>query len=227
MTNYVQSNLIRELFSKGQPMVFGKGDIIVGSQTESDGVYFIKTGFVKIYSISNSGDEYVHIIYSNGEIFPLAWTYLKDVLPSLFYETISECLIWRISREAFIENVRSNAELSYAFSVQLARQFQASIERINNLEYKKASERIAYRLLFLASRFGVKNRNKIIIEAPITHEILANSINLVRESVSRELEILERQGVIKMEKHRILILDVEALTSKLSDPIDLSGIHSL
>jgi CRP-like cAMP-binding protein len=223
--NYPQSNLISKLFSQGQPLVFSKGNVILGNESRPTGVYYISTGYVKIYTISNEGDEYVHIIYGHGEIFPIIWAYLDVTSRSTYYEAISDCVVWRISRDWYVEKVSKDLELSNALSIQLAHQFQATVSRLDNLEYKKAGERVAYRLLFLASRFGVREETSILIDAPITHELFANSINLVRESVSREMEILERQQIIKRFNHHIKILNVHALENKLSEPPDLHSWH--
>ena len=212
---------IRHLFSKGQPLAFGKDEVILGNESTLDSVYYIASGYVKIYSISDDGNQYVHIIYGPRDVFPLIWAYL-DILPdSLYYETISDCVVWRIARDWFTEFVTTNVELSYAFGRQLAYQFQVFSDRVDNLEYKKASERVAYRLLFLASRFGVREDDTITIDAPLTHEIVANTINLARESVSREIEKLEERHIIKQSDHRIRILNVPALAAQLSRPINL------
>jgi CRP-like cAMP-binding protein len=104
---------------------------------------------------------------------------------------------------------------------QLARQFTVFSDRIDNLEYKKSGERLAYRLLFLASRFGVRRNNRTVIDLPITHEVLAGTINLARESVSREMEKLERRGIISRINHQIIINNMVALRETLSQPLNM------
>ena len=220
MTNYPQSVSIHKLFSKGHALTVGKGEVIIGNGTSPDGVYYIESGYVKIYTISDAGDEYVHIIYGPGEIFPLIWGYLSVEQESLFYESIAKTTLWRVSRETFNEHLKKDNDFCYDMSVQLAHQFRVYSDRIDNLEYKKADERIAYRLLFLASRFGIKTDDGIMIDAPLTHETFANSINLVRESVSRQIESFERQGILKKNGQRIVIKDVQGLASKLSRPVN-------
>lgn len=227
MANDPYSDTIRQLFSKGQPLAFGKGDVILGNEPALNGVYYINSGYVKIYSISDNGDQYIHIIYGPRDIFPLVWAYLDIQPDSLYYEAISDCVVWRLSREWFTEFATHNIKLSYALSRQLAYQFQVFSDRVDNLEYKKASERVAYRLLFLASRFGTREDGTITIDAPITHEIVANTINLARESVSREIEKLEEQHIIEQFDHRIRILDVPALVGQLSRPINLHNWNLL
>jgi CRP/FNR family cyclic AMP-dependent transcriptional regulator len=219
---YPQDPVIRRLFNKGQPLVFGKGEHIIAQESKPDGVYYISTGYVKIYSISSNGDEYVHVIYGPGEIFPLVWAYLGIHPEALYYEALSDCTVWRMSREWLLHFMATRPHIAYALSMQLAQQFRILADRIDNLEYKKASERVAYRVLFLASRFGTKDGSSIIIDPPITHEIFANTVNLARESVSRELERLEQDGVIQRQGRRLLIVDVHRLAGYISRAINLS-----
>lgn len=226
MPRYPQDPVIRRLFTKGQPLTYAKGDRILGYDPHPDGIYYISTGYAKLYSISDTGDEYVHIIYGPGELFPLVWAYLDIHSEALFYEAISDCVVWRISKEWFNHFVTTRAHIAYAVSVQMAQQFRVFSDRIDNLEYKKASERVAYRILLLASRFGIHDGKSILIEPPITHEIIANSINLARESVSRELEKLEHTGIIQRNGHQIRIDDIEKLAASISRPIDLSSWYT-
>jgi CRP/FNR family cyclic AMP-dependent transcriptional regulator len=218
---YPQSALIHQIFTKGQPIAVGKGEVILGNESSPNGVYFINTGYVKIYTISDDGDEYLHIIYGSGEIFPMVWAYLDVEPKQLYYQSISDCVLWRISRSAFNEQLEQDHALAQAMSQQLARQFLFYADRVDNLEYKKINERVAYRLLALGSRFGYKEGTQIIIDAPITHEIFADSIKMSRESVSRALEKLEKKKIIKKINNRIHILNAEALSTTLSKPVNM------
>jgi CRP-like cAMP-binding protein len=227
MPSYFQNPRIRQFFSKGQPLTYDKNYVILGNEAVPNGIYYLSSGYVKVYSVSDEGDQYIHIIYGPGELFPLIWGYIDIQPESLFYETLSETLVWRMSKEWFNAYIQADLELCYALSQQLAIQFRIYGDRVDNLEYKRASERVIYRLLFLASRFGVKDRDNhvISIQVPITHEVLANTINLARESVSRELERLEAEHLIGHNGHTIQILNVEGLAGRLSRPVSLENWH--
>lgn len=220
MTGIERTENIRKLFRRGQTLTFQKGAVIVGNNTSPKGVYYITGGYLKVYSISDAGDEYLHIILGKGEIFPMTYAYLGRNPESLYFEAISECALQRISKDWFNWFLHADNELSFAMGQQLALQFQAYSDRLDNLEYKKASERIAYRLLFLAARFGREVDAGIMIEAPVTHDTFAHSINLARETVSRELERLERDKVIGRIKNHFVIKDGVKLSTKLSRPPD-------
>ncbi len=221
MPRYEQSGEIRKFFTKGQPISTSKGEVILGNDSHPDGIYYIDTGYVKAYSLSDSGDEYLHIIYGQGEIFPLIWAYLGVINSEVYYETMSETVLWRVAREWFMNFIKTNINVCFAMSMQLSQQFRLFSDRVDNLEYKRASDRIIYRLLYLASRFGAKDGNTIMIDAPITHEAFANSINLARESVSREMEKLYEERILERNSTCLRIINIRALYAKLNMPASL------
>ena len=223
MAQHEETKTIRRFFTMGQPLTFGKGEIILGNDPEPDGVYFISDGYVKAFSIGDNGDEFLHLIFGHDELFPMMWAYTGESSVSSYYQALSNTVTWRISREWFTTLVSTNPTLSYALSVQMARQFQVFVDRVENLEYKKAGERVAYRLLFLASRFGIRTDEGIAIDTPITHETLANTINLTRETVSRQVEKLEKEEIVRTTPRRFVILDVPRLMSKFSRPNNIKN----
>jgi CRP-like cAMP-binding protein len=222
MNNYVTSRLIRNFFRAGQAQRVYKGDIVIGFDEEPKGIYFIEEGFIKIYSISRTGEEYIHIIYGSGELFPLVWAY-RRILRPVFYEALDESLLFRVPQVLFSNFSKSNVEASNALALQLAQQFYVYGERIDNLEYKTPAQRTAYRLLFLAGRFGDKENQEVTINAPFTHQLIADTINLARETVSRELESFEHQHLITRYKHHIVIQDLQGLKNILGPEFDIKG----
>jgi len=221
MSNFPRNPLVEHFFRQGRPVYHQKGDIIIGMDPVPQGVYLIDTGYIKIYSITDGGEEFVHIIYGHGELFPVTWAYL-NINPDLYYEALSDTLLWRVSREQFTVFAQTDVHGGYELARQVARQFQTFADRVDNLEYKKSSERIVYRLLFLASRFGVKRGRTLVVDAPFTHELIAQTINLARESVSRGLERLEHDGLIQRNGNQLVIIDTVRLSKRLSNP---SNIH--
>jgi CRP/FNR family cyclic AMP-dependent transcriptional regulator len=209
-----------KFFKKGIPDYYKKGALILGIDPEPNGVYYIDSGFVKVYSITDGGEEFLHIIYSHGEIFPLVWAYV-GIQSELYYEAVTDTLTWRISKEQFTSYIESNLDGSNGIAKQMALQFHIYSDRLDNLEYKKSAERVAYRLLYLAGRFGLRQGTDMVINAPITQELIASSINLARESVTREFTILEHKKIIEHSKNHIIIKDLRRLRAQLSEPTSL------
>lgn len=211
MSKYTTSELISNMFlHSGLPMRIQKGEIVLGWEEEPAGIYYIEQGYIKAYSISVDGEENIQLIYGRQELFPLVWAIL-NIRQQVYYEALSEALLLHISLDQFTEFSQSSKLASRALMRQIAYQVYVYSERIDNLEYKKPEQRIAYRLLFLAGRFGKHTGSEIVIEGPFTHQLISDSINLARETVSREIEKMEYDNLITRRRHHIVIKDVGRL----------------
>lgn len=213
-----QDELAKFFTTNGKQIVYANGELILRADDEPQGAYYIVSGFVKVYSINSQGEEYVHIIYGDGEIFPMVWI-LRKISRSVFYEALGSVTILRAPSEALVKRLEQD-KIASSFLNQVVDQFSVYSDRVDNLEYKYARERLVYRLLFLAGRFGEQTGNSVIIAVPLTQQMIGGSINLSRESVGRELERLERKGLVEYNKQRrIVINDIAELTKELKDPI--------
>ncbi|HVS58674.1 MAG TPA: Crp/Fnr family transcriptional regulator [Candidatus Saccharimonadales bacterium] len=215
---------IAELFRSAQRMAFSKGEIILRPDDGPPGIFYIEAGYVKIFSINDRGEEYVHIIYGPGEIFPLIWT-MAQQQRSVFYKAITSCTLLHAFGKTFLQDIKQKPEQCFAVLEQVTKQFNIYTHRVDNLEYKYGRERLVYRLLFLASRFG-EHQNGSVVLPPITQQDIAGSINLSRESASREIERLERQGLVSYNGRSMILTDVEALSKEIKG-VDLArwGLH--
>lgn len=89
-------------------------------------------------------------------------------------------------------------------------------DRVENLEFTKASARLISRLLYLSKRFGKQEGAHIRLVIPLTHKDIANTIAMTRETASREFTKLEKKKLIGYENHHIVIYDKQKLEEELS-----------
>lgn len=211
--------LLREFFQeKGRLLKYARGEVIVHAHDELQGVHYIANGCVKAYGIDDRGEQYVHIVYKAGELFPLVR--LVDPTPAYsFYSAFTDCQVYRVSQNSILEALDNNLGVTKALLEKAVLQFRLYANRIDNLQYKFARERLIYRLLFLASRFGRRNEDgSYTIMAPFTQQIIGDSINLSRESVSREFDRLRSMDLIAYEDHAIVLKDWHRLGAEFHEP---------
>ena len=214
--NYI--NDMRTYFKKGTLLQCAKGAHILTTESEKQATYFIDDGFVRIYSQTARGEQYTHILYGPGEIFPITWL-ARTPRSTLMYETLSDASIYAVPITQLSNDMLANPRLSYGVLQQTIEQYRIYTFRVDNLEYKYASERLAYRLILLANRFGVSVDEGTLIRPVMTHQIIGTSLNLSRESVSREMEKLVRKGLVKYNASRqIIVADVALLAKELRLP---------
>jgi len=134
---------------------------------------------------------------------------------SVFYEALSACTLRKAKSEDLEAAVRTNSQLSFEIIERALEQHGVFIDRINNLQYRFARERLVFCLLYLARRFGIVTDNEYEIGLRVSHQVLASNINLSRESVGREIDRLVRKGMIMMRGGHIVLKDIQGLIAEL------------
>lgn len=210
---------LEAFFESGKRKDYLKNEVIVHGNDDNQAAYMIQKGYVKVYAINNRGETYVHVIYGPGEIFPVVGIFYKTVR-NVFYEALTPCTILCVTQAHLLKAIQSNTQISNAMLTKALDQFRLVIDRVDNLEYKYARERLAYRLLFLTSRFGKKRADgSYIIEVQLSQQIIANSINCSRENVSREFERFQKRGLVGYEGRFIIVKSVEGFKKELQSPL--------
>lgn len=207
-------------FSQGTMLRFKKGEILLRGGETPQGVSFLIRGHVKSYSLDDRGNENIHMIYRPGEIFPLNWL-LVNAIRHIYFEALDQVVVRSRPREEIINRARHDNLLTHGLLYHAAAQLHIYSDRLDNLvSYQDAYARVAYRILFLASRFGAALRNgHIQIEFQVTHQSIGDSINLARETVSRMVERLERKKLIYYTGRRLHVPDPHALAGEIDDTI--------
>ena len=203
-------------FSEGSPTHFDKGDILVQGNEAPTGVFFIQSGYVKAYSISHLGQQNLLLIHGANEIMPLPWALDGPQKLGVFYEAMSEVTVSKTSKDYLRVSMGVNSWLTEQILRQLVNTFTVYAQRIQSLGYRLPRERVIACLLDLATRFGRDLSHGTVIEAPITHQDIADSINMTRETASRVLELLTKEGLLTQTDHLFIIKDERKLQAELS-----------
>lgn len=212
--NDSQLEIFLNLFKRGTHLSYNKGEYIIRPGESPSHIFYVDEGLVKAFNISKYGEENLLIIRKPHEIFPLIWA-VTGQGRSIIYQTLTPTKVYRIDRQDFNDFLQNNPDSLYPFIDLITEQYQMHSERILNLEYRSVRERLVSFLLTMASRFGKKTDDGLMIDVPLKQQDIASSINASRETTSREIGILERKGLIKNSQLCITILDKKALKDLL------------
>jgi CRP-like cAMP-binding protein len=206
-----------DLFTQSKPLHYKKGERVHRPDETHQGVYYIEEGYIKAYVLTKDGREHLHGIYKQGEMFPLRWA-LLDIPGSTFYEAFTPAVLRRIPKDEFLKEITAHPTLALELNKKIIAVFDIYVAQLNGLQHAQAQKRVIAILLLLAKRFGTEEEGKILFNLPLSHQDLANSINMTRETVSRELALLENKGIIvsKNLHNRIVINDRERLQEELA-----------
>ncbi|NDC21807.1 Crp/Fnr family transcriptional regulator [bacterium] len=194
----------------GIKQIYRKGDQIIRPGDIPRGVYYIEKGLVKAYDITRYNEENLLIIRKGEEVFPLIWA-MTGQERHVIYETLEETIVYRLDRKVFLKFIESSPEAMAPLLDMTIEMYRLHSERIINLEYRTARERIVSFLLTMSQRFGKKTAEGLLINVPLRHQDIASSVNATRETASREMAALARKGLIVNKQYQTIIKDAESL----------------
>lgn len=201
---------VETFFSKFTPKSFKKGDVFLQPDDQVSNIFLIKEGLVKQYILSENGEELTINVFRPNSFFPIMLA-LANQPNKYFFEAQTNVSALRAPTKKVIEFLEENPDVL----LDLTKRFSAAILglsiRVEELSFHQASNRISSLLLYLAERFGEIKDSKIVIKLPLTHQDLASWTSLTRETVSRQLEQLSKEGIILYDRQSITILDKNRL----------------
>ncbi len=204
----MQYQHLYKIFKKSKLIHVKKGQFI-----PSTSIYSIKNGFVLLTAKNKA--EKVYLILKKGELFPVVQLF-NNVSDKLNFKAHTDCQLLSISKTGFLKEVGKNPKVAMDFIYYLVNYLNMYIDRVTNLEIDGARKKIAYRLSFFQDRFGEKTAKGILIDIPLTHKLIARSLNLSRETVSREFSKLAKANIIQISSKRMIIKNSKALTKLAS-----------
>jgi len=112
-----------------------------------------------------------------------------------------------LPRDPFLALLRRDPTLSFNLLTIFSHHLRRFAQLIETLSLKEVSGRIATYLLLLSHQSG----DRAIVELDITKAQLAAFIGTVPETLSRVLQKMGRDGLLKLDGNTITILDFPAL----------------
>ncbi|MBI3454113.1 MAG: Crp/Fnr family transcriptional regulator [Rhodospirillales bacterium] len=189
---------------------FAAGEQIIDRETETQDVYFVVAGQVRVVNYALSGREVsFDDIAAGGYFGELA---AIDGEPrSANVVATAETLTASLPGPAFIEAMAAHPSVALALMRRLSEVVRHSTGRIMDLSSLGAHNRIYAELLRMANA-GVVAANRAAIRPIPPHADIAARVSTTRETVARVLNELARKRLVKREAGALLILDVSRLT---------------
>lgn len=210
---------IADLFENGRHRQLPKGQVVIYEGDPTSNLYYIVSGYVKVYNISNTGTVRIIFIYGPSDVFPLTSYLSGSGVARYFYECMTEVELRILSNEEMRDKLVNNIEVGEAligYSNTVNQQF---LQRIDVLSVNDARRKVIALLAFLVEKVGTPG-DLSRIEVPLTQQDIANLCGLTRETASAQILRLKKQGIISGSKK--LIVNKKKI-NKLKPKVDLSA----
>lgn len=179
---------------------FPRNAVIISEGDNSDSMYVVLSGKVKVYLSDDEGKEIIINMHKEGDYFgELA---LLDESPrSASVMTLEDSRFAILSKQAFDECLKSNPQIALQVIKGLSARLRYLTENIKSLALMDVYGRVARTLLEMSEECnGVK-----VIKQKLTQRDIASMVGASREMVSRILKDLSIGGYITIENKSITI----------------------
>ncbi|HLG18134.1 MAG TPA: Crp/Fnr family transcriptional regulator [Blastocatellia bacterium] len=180
-----------------------KGKMIYMPGETGEVLFLLKKGSVRLYRLSSEGRKL--IVQTVGPMtFFGEMAVVGQNMQDLFAEAAEECLICVMSRPDVERLILSKPQVGLRILEEIGQRMHEVQERLGDTAFKGIPARVASLLLRLSNEGAQPIKG-------ITHQDLADTIGVYRETVTNALDSLQDQRIIQVKRKEVVILDAQKL----------------
>lgn len=205
--NHLEDEQMDEIMGTIKSGHYLKGEIIYQAGDQSDSLYIVRRGKIKIYRLSESGKEQLIRILTPGN-FTGELALFRESIHESYAEAMEETEVCMINRLDLQQILKKFPSISLKILSEISSRLEKAEKQTTRVSTEKVETRIA---LFLAECIDPEGQS-MEITLPMSKKDLASYIGTTPETLSRKLTELEEGGYIKQMSHKkIRILDLDGL----------------
>jgi len=192
---------------------YKKGTYIYLQEEDSDKIFFLNKGRVKIGTNNDDGKEITKAILGPGEVFGelslIGEKKRRDF--AICMEDTSVCIVTTAEMKELMRDYSG----FYAFMMKIMGNRVLEMEaRLESLVFKDSRTRIIEFLINLANNKGQRVGYETLVRKFMTHQEIANLTATSRQTVTTILNDLRTRNILTFDRRRLLIRDLKLLTAE-------------
>jgi CRP-like cAMP-binding protein len=198
------ADALRTLAQAATLRAVGRGTILAAQGAQFDAAIVVVRGRVRAVCRAVNGREISVETFRSGDLIADGAFAPETPLPH-DWEAAESSTVLLIPRDAFVACLRVNPELALAIGADLVTRLERSKQLANGLALAGVQERVVSRLLAIGRQDGTPGPEGLLIRNRPTQQELANQIGACRETVSRTVSELVRQGLLTPRGRSLLV----------------------
>lgn len=178
-----------------------KNEIFFMEGEEGSKVYFLISGFIKLYKTNEEGKEAIMHFVKSGEIFAEILFFLKNRYPVTAL-ALDDCLTLAIDSKKMELLIKKHPNFAMKMIGSLAKRIKYFVNIVENLTLSDLSTRF---LKYLSTLSEQKKSSEIVL--PVKKGDLAVLLGATPEAFSRMLKKLKDDGIIDIDGRKIILID--------------------
>jgi len=191
-----------------------KNDYVYLPEQDSDTIYFISEGRVKIGSYSDDGKEITKTILSKGEVFG-ELSLVGQNKRQDFAMAIENVILCCVPSSTLKNLIKDHSSLSLFFMKLMGSKVIEMENRLESLVFKDSRSRIVEYLVETVDKRGERVGYEWVVRNFLTHQEIANLTATSRQTVTTVLNELRSADIITFNRKRLLVRDLDNLKAEI------------
>jgi len=183
---------------------YPKDGVVFFENEEGASFFMIVQGRIKVTILGDDGREIILSVLSSGDFFG-EMALLDNEPRSATAIAVEDSELLCLNRADFQSVVSANPRVMQALIKVLTTRLRKANHQISTLALLDVYGRVARVILEMAREDGRRLKDGAIAFRRATHQEIANRIGTTRETVTRMLKDLQRQGLIAVEGREIIL----------------------
>ncbi|MFD1383971.1 fumarate/nitrate reduction transcriptional regulator Fnr [Rhodanobacter aciditrophus] len=197
-------NRLDQIIERKRPLK--KGELLFRQGQEFDSVFAVRTGTLKTFNITNTGEEQITGFYCPSELLGLSGIDNNTYpVSAKALETTTVCEIPFAHLEQLTAQIPS---LKHQIFRLMSRKICDDQQMMVLLGKKNADEKVASFLMNLSHRFKKRGYSATSFRLSMSRSEIGNYLGLAVETVSRVMTRFQKNGLIDVDGKEITIVDL-------------------
>lgn len=205
------NEILTALTQRMTPHHLDAGQVIYLEGEPAEKVYILEKGWAKSTRTAIDGREQATIVLRAGELFGDEAVFLDAPYPVTVI-ALEKIDLWVIQKQALLELIQRYPSLAMVFIRRLSERMLYYIDLVEDLGLRNVQARVANTLLKHAEM--VDGNLVVPRQHWTTLDEMAIRLGTVRDVLSRTLNALEAEGILKIGRKKIIIFEPEKLLER-------------
>ena len=203
--NGLDEDELRRLAGIAREAVLPPDTVLFEQGEESDGLYIVLSGIVRIYLTADDGREATISLLEDGEV--IGEISLLDGLPrSAGAAALTETRVVFIPHRSFCDVLDASPKITRQVLLMLCERLRAANDQVDQAIFHDLRYRLLVLLRQIAVIHGRVEKDMSVVDLDLTQGMLAQMLGASREAVNKQLRALAKEGRVVMDGHQIRVL---------------------
>lgn len=207
--NHLEEEIMNVIAEKAVTREYKKDEFIYQAADETEVLFIVHSGAVRIYRLVDSGKEQLVRILGPGD-FAGEWSifnagsYHEDYAQAM--QDSSVCIIYQKDLNAFLMEY---PEISIKLLNEMSKRLKESEKQTTTLSTEQVDKRLA---LYIADQVTDEEGENVMVDLALSRKDIASYLGTTPETISRKFKELEDKGlIVQLSPRKIKVIDLDDL----------------